>query len=590
MKISHILIATIVLVLVGRSERGNGQTLTTLWQFSDRADGGTPRAGLVQGSDSNFYGTTQGGGASGSGTVFSISSSGHLTNLWSFTGGIDGGGPVAGLVQGTDGDFYGTAAAGGANGWGTVFQITSAGTLTTLCQFNHATNGANPVAGLVQGSDSNFYGTTLNGGASRRGTVFQMTSAGTLTTLYNFPDILKGGNPGAGLVEGSDGNFYGSTRNGGLFDAGMAFQITSAGTLNWLTSFLGDPNDDGGANTLVQGSDSNFYGTTFGGGGSYKGTVFAINSQGTVTTLASLSEDAAPVAGLVQGSDGDFYGTTLDGGVGFGAVFKITSAGSLTTLYRFKGGAEGASPYANLVQGVDGNFYGTTALGGTNDAGTIFQLIPPCTYTLSTGQVTVAAVGGDGTFAINAFAVSPDTTNCAWTATNNVDWITITSDSSGEGDGTISFSVTANPGAGTRTGAITVAGQTFTVDQMGATVATFSFSNVVQICTTKSRIIKKTMTTNITTTCTVSLDLIAQNTGVTNSTAFSVLLWVEQGSSFNPEAGSSPLTEKVKALREDGSEAVKVKVKFVVNQAGTFIFATDTNRNVLASVEVPTPE
>ena len=121
-------------------------------------------------------------------------------------------------------------------------------------------------------------------------------------------------------------------------------------------------------------------------------------------------------------------------------------------------------------------------------------------------------------------------------------------------------------------------------------MATFSFSNVVQVCTTKTRIIKKTMTTNITTTCTVALDLVAQNTGVTNTPAFSVLLWVEQGSSFNPEAGASSISEKVKALRENASRAVKVRVKFNVSQAGSFIFATDTNRNVVASVEVPAPE
>ncbi len=540
MKISRSLIAIIILVLVGLSERGNGQTLNTLWQFSGGVDGGMPRAGLVQ-NNSNFYGTTQTGGVSGSGTVFSISSTGNLTNLWSFTGGIDGGGPVAGLVQGNDGNFYGTTAAGGSNGWGTVFQITPAGTLTTLCQFDHATNGANPVAGLVLGSDGNFYGTTLNGGPSRRGTVFQITSAGTLTTLYDFPDILEGGNPGAGLVQGSDGNFYGSTRDGGLFDAGMTFQITSTGTVNWLSSFVGAPNDDGGANTLVQGSDSNFYGTTFGGGGSFRGTVFAMTSQGTVTTLSSLSEDAAPAAGMVQGSDGDFYGTTLDGGVGFGALFKITSAGTFTSLYSFKGGSEGASPYANLVQGVDGNFYGTTALGGTNNAGTVFQFVPPCTYTLSTGQVMFASIGGDGAFTINTTVVSPDITNCTWTATNNVDWITITSADSGEGDGTISYSVATNPAAGTRTGAITIVDQTFTVGQTGATVNTFSFSNVVQTCTSESKIVKKTMTTNITTTCTVTLDLIVTNTGVTNSKAFSVQFWGDQGGSFNPDTGSPPV-------------------------------------------------
>ena len=588
MRISHIFIASAVLVLVGWTERGEGQTLTTLWQFSGGADGGTPRAGLVQGSDSNFYGTTEEGGASGSGTVFSISSSGNLTNLWSFTGGPDGGGPVAGLVQGSDSNFYGTTVAGGTNDWGTVFQITPAGTLTTLCQFNFATNGANPVAELVQGIDGNFYGTTLSGGTARRGTVFQITPAGTLTTLYNFTGVLNGGFPGAGLVQGSDGNFYGSTRDGGLFDAGMAFKITPAGTLSWLGSFLGNPDDSGGANTLVEGSDSNFYGTTFDGGGNFKGAVFSLTSQGTFTTVNSLSQDAAPAAGLIQGSDGDFYGTTVYGGVGFGAVFKVTSAGTFTSLHSFEGDAEGAVPYSSLVQGGDGNFYGTTSLGGTNNAGTIFKLIPPCKYLLSTGPVTVASSGDSGTFAISTTVVSPDATNCAWTATNNVDWISITSASSGEGDGTISYSVATNSGGTARVGAIAVADQTFTVDQLGATVVTFSFSNVVQICKSKTKINKKAMTTNVTTTCTVNLDLIVTNTGVTNTAPFSVLVWPGQGSSFI--SGTLSQIVKVAGLPENKAAAVKVKDVFFGDQAGTFIFATDTNQNVLASVEVPTPE
>ncbi len=587
MRILSTLIAIAVLLLLGWSEKANAQTFTTLWQFTGGADGGMPRAGLVQDGAGNFFGTTQEGGASGSGTVFSISFSGNLTNLWSFTGGIDGGSPVAGLVLGNDGSFYGTTASGGVNGWGTVFRITPAGTLTTLWQFDHDTNGANPVAGLVLGNDSNFYGTTLNGGPSRRGTLFQITSAGTLTTLYDFPDILNGGNPGSGLVQGSDGNFYGSTRNGGLFDAGMTFTITSAGTLNWLSSFVGIPDDNGGANTLVQGSDSNFYGTTFGGGGSFKGTVFTFNSQGTFTTLSSLSKDAAPAAGLVQGSDGDFYGTTSLGGTGFGALFKITSAGTLTMLHNFQGGAEGANPVAGLVQGTDGNFYGTTALGGTNDVGTVFQFIPPCTYTLSTGQVMFASSGGDSNFTINTTAASPDDTNCAWATTANVDWITITSAGSGQGDATVSYSVSTNPAAPTRSGTITIVDQTFTVDQLGATVFTVSLSNAVQSCKSKSKIDKKTMTTNVTTTCTVDLDLIVNNTGVTNSPKFSVLLWGTQGSTFNPAVGSPALEKKVGALQKNASDTITVKATFNGDQSGDFIFATDTNQNVLASIEVP---
>ncbi len=171
-----------------------------------------PKAGLVQGSDGNFYGTTEYGGASGSGTVFQMTPAGVLTTLVLFNG-TNGSHPSAALAQGSDGNFYGTTAYGGTNGnKGTVFQMTPAGALTTLVSFN-GTNGSRPVAGLVQGSDGNFYGTTLLGGANNHGTVFKMTTGGVLTTLVSF-NGANGLSPFAPLVQGSDGNFYGTTAGG----------------------------------------------------------------------------------------------------------------------------------------------------------------------------------------------------------------------------------------------------------------------------------------------------------------------------------------------------------------------------------------
>jgi uncharacterized repeat protein (TIGR03803 family) len=171
-----------------------------------------PSAGLVQGSDGSFYGTTAYGGASGKGTVFQVTPAGVLTKLISFTG-ANGSHPVAPLVQGSDGNLYGTTAYGGTNGNnGTVFQMTPAGALTTLVSFN-GTNGSHPLAGLVQGSDGNFYGTTMRGGANNRGTVFLMTPAGVLTTLVSFSGA-NGRLPFAALVQGTNGNFYGTTDGG----------------------------------------------------------------------------------------------------------------------------------------------------------------------------------------------------------------------------------------------------------------------------------------------------------------------------------------------------------------------------------------
>ena len=235
-------------------------------------------------------------------------------------------------MQGTDGNFYGTTEAGGTNAAGTVFKITSEGTLTTLWQFgSNVTNGINPFAALVQGSDSNFYGTTFASGINGSGTVFKVTSEGTLTTLC---ELGSGSTNGVGsygaLVQGGDGNFYGTTEMGGTNNAGTVFRVTSEGTLTTLWQFGGSITNGGAPfAALVQGSDGNFYGTTFASGISGSGTVFRVSSSGVLTTLwqfgGGITNGSRPVSGLVQGSSGDFYGTTLDGGMdNSGTVFRIS--------------------------------------------------------------------------------------------------------------------------------------------------------------------------------------------------------------------------------------------------------------------------
>jgi uncharacterized repeat protein (TIGR03803 family) len=362
MKTAHRL-AVVLLLMVGGVGRASGQMLTNLYQFSGGTDGLGPQAGLVQGCDGYFYGTTYFGGLLtmnsplGYGTVFKITPQGKLTPLWQFNG-FNGLNPEAGLVQGSDGNFYGTTYVGGANyydpgvnnGYGTVFKITPQGTLTTLynfCDQPGCADGLGPQAGLVQGSDGNFYGTTAYGGtqtncAAGCGTVFRITSQGTLTTLYNFcdqPGCADGLGPQASLVQGSDGNFYGTAYWGGTNGYGTVFKITSQGMLTTLCQFNGANGWNPRAG-LVQGSDGNFYGTTEGGGTNSIGTVFKITSQGTLTTLWQFngSDGTSPFGSLVQGSDGSFYGTTWFGGTnGLGTVFKITPQGALTTLYQFGG-------------------------------------------------------------------------------------------------------------------------------------------------------------------------------------------------------------------------------------------------------------
>jgi uncharacterized repeat protein (TIGR03803 family) len=311
------------------------------------ADGANPYAGLVQAADGNFYGTTYGGGTHSNGTVFKITPSGTLTTLYSFcsqSGCTDGANPYAGLAQATDGNFYGTTYGGGTHSSGTAFKITPSGTLTTLysfCSQSGCTDGANPYAGLARATDGNFYGTTYGGGTHSNGTVFKITPGGSLTTLHSFcsqSGCTDGANPYAGLVQAIDGNFYGTTYSGGAHGKGLAFKISQNGTLATLYSFCSQSGCTDGANPyagLVQATDGNFYGTTlFGGGTGYvsTGTIFKITPSGTLATLHRFLTypGVYPVGGLVQATNGSLYGTTqntirkIGFRPGYGTVFSLS--------------------------------------------------------------------------------------------------------------------------------------------------------------------------------------------------------------------------------------------------------------------------
>ncbi|MGD0119173.1 MAG: choice-of-anchor tandem repeat GloVer-containing protein [Candidatus Binatus sp.] len=384
------------------------------------ADGFQPQAGVIQGSDGNFYGTTSGGGPNHHGTVFQLTPAGTLTTLYSFCGQpgcADGADPLAGVIQGSDGNFYGTTYYGGTAGNGTVFKVTPAGTLTILYSFcsvvdpgtGYCVDGEWPYAGLTQGSDGNFYGTTEYGGTINGGVVFKITPSGTLTTLYSFCSVsdpgsddycLDGDNLYGGVIQGSDGNFYGTTLWGGTNGRfyGTVFRIASSGTLTTVYSFCNRAGCQDGVRPypgLIQGNDGSFYGTTLAGGGEGYGTVFKLTPSGTLTTLYSFCSvvdhstgycvDGQAANGVIQGRDGNFYGTTEFGGLnGDGSVFRITPSGTLTFLYLFcsvfdpsnDNCLDGNYPYAGVIQASDGNFYGTTDDGGADGNGTVFEVSP----------------------------------------------------------------------------------------------------------------------------------------------------------------------------------------------------------------------
>jgi uncharacterized repeat protein (TIGR03803 family) len=386
------------------------QTLTTVYSFCSQqgcSDGNGPQAGLAQGLDGNFYGTTASGGTDNKGTVYKITANGTLSSLYNFTGAPDGATPTGSLVQGADGNLFGTTSTGGAHNYGSIFKISPAGTLNILysfCSQRSCPDGESPNAQLTRGVDGNFYGSTPWGGNSQMceqgcGTIFKITPSGLFTMLYSFcsqPNCADGTYPTGGLTLGSDGNFYGTTPEGGgsancYPGCGTVFKITPAGTFTTLHIFTSGDGFYSQA-AMVQGADGNFYGTTAMGGSQAAGTIFRISTTGSFSTLHSFClqhgcpDGATPRSGLVQGIDGNFYGTATQGGLtencysGCGILFKVTPAGAFSTLYEFcsqPNCTDGATPAGVLIQALDGNFYGTTQVGGNSNNGTVFSLSGP---------------------------------------------------------------------------------------------------------------------------------------------------------------------------------------------------------------------
>ena len=307
-----------------------------------------------------------------------------FTTLHSFSG-ADGTKSFAGLLQGKNGNLYGTTYYGGANNDGEIFQITTAGKLTVLHSFGGA-DGEYSYAAPVQGADGNFYGTTYLGGSRGDGTVFKMTPGGKLTTLHSFGGT-DGSQPLAGLAAGSDGNFYGTTNLGGSHGDGVVFKVTPSGQFSVLHNFCSKAGCADGQNSyagLIQATDGNLYGTTLAGGSQGHGTVFKITKGGALTTLYSFCSQSAcadgefPQTGLVQASNGNLYGETILGGAyGSGTIFELTLSGALTTLYSACSQSncpDGNYLYAPLIQAKDGNLYGIMQIGGSNNSGTVFQI------------------------------------------------------------------------------------------------------------------------------------------------------------------------------------------------------------------------
>jgi len=330
-----------------------------------------------------------------------------LLHTWPINPGNTSGIVPPGLMsQGRDGELYSTISNGGLfnGGSGTAFKITTAGTLTTIynfCALAQCPDGSVPRGGLTLGTDGNLYGSTQNGGKIGGGTVFRLTPAGVLTTMWSFgtlPGDADGGAPNYAPFQGQDGNFYGSSNEIYAGDGGLIYKVTSAGKF----TVLGDFNFTNGwvPNLPTQGTDGNFYGTTQ--IGQIKGTscglhgcgvVYKMSPGGALSVLhnfsgyvsATVYDGSIPYGALVQGNDGYFYGVTNTGGqFNQGTIFKISASGkSYIILHSFENDftiAAGDNPFIGLTMGSDGNFYGT-AKAGKYGAGVIYQITPAGVYT-----------------------------------------------------------------------------------------------------------------------------------------------------------------------------------------------------------------
>jgi uncharacterized repeat protein (TIGR03803 family) len=290
--------------------------LTVLYSFAPGTSGVFPYSGLVLGTDGNFYGTTESEG-SNNGTVFTITPNGQFTLLYTFAGSTDGGRAYAPPIQASDGNFYGTTSDGYSQSpYGTVYKLTSAGLFTPLYQFDQA-HGATPYAPLVQGSDGNFYGVTFAGGNLNLGVVFKITPGGKLHVLYNF-DGAHGSLPFGPLIQGNDGNFYGTTFNGGTNGSGVIFKIKPNGRLKVIHDFAGISGGFYPCTGLVQASDGNFYGTTHNGDRVDAGTIFRVSPQGLYAVVHRFdgTDGKFPLVTLTQHTNGILYGDTSQGGTG----------------------------------------------------------------------------------------------------------------------------------------------------------------------------------------------------------------------------------------------------------------------------------
>lgn len=373
----------------------HAQKESVVYSFGASGDGFEPIAGAVD-AKGNLYGTTIAGGSHSMGTVYAISG-GKETILWNFTGGPDGGQPYGGLVRDPQGNLYGTTLLGGTHSLGTVYEITGPGVEKVLVNFDE-THGATPYGGLIRdAATGNLYGVTLSGGAHFLGALYKITPDGTETVLYSFQGPPNdGADPEGQLMMDKQGNLYGQTLAGGTgkqgfcSSCGTIFEFSSAGVESVLYNFTGGT--DGGAPAggafLISDSQGNLYGIASGGGivnancQNGCGVVFEFTPSSKAyhvlhSFTGGTTDGASPYSGLVRDGQGNLYGTTPVGGKNqSGTIYRVTAAGQERVIWNFGAPGDGASPLAALTPDGNGGAYGTTLGGGSLDLGAVYHIAP----------------------------------------------------------------------------------------------------------------------------------------------------------------------------------------------------------------------
>jgi uncharacterized repeat protein (TIGR03803 family) len=366
--------------------------------FAFGAVGSGPDGGLTLASNGKFYGTAPSGGSFGFGLLYSITPGGVYSVLHEFTGGDDGYYPFAAPIEASDGNLYGTAGgSGGQNG--SVYRYTRSGVFTTIYQLP-TDQRQYLIAPLIQGMDGNFYGTTYLGGDYGCGSIFKITHTGTLLYRFSFPCFGRlGTSPGGPLMQASDGNFYGTTLLGGAsVGLGTVFKMNPQGVVSVLYKFLGSPDGALPMAGLVEGTDGNLYGSTEEGGSNNIGTLFQITKNGDYTLLYSFAASVGStlLSAPMQHTNGRFYGLTNVGGTDDnGAVYTLDMGlGPFVAFVRPTGRV------GQLAEILGQGLTGTTSVTFNGVPATTFSVVRDTYMTATvpsgatTGLVAVTTPGG----------------------------------------------------------------------------------------------------------------------------------------------------------------------------------------------------